>query len=115
MRSANELLDDDGKLVKIEIANFFGLYVDPVVAITYDLMGKNAVIAARDNGEDSAGRAKLVLQSPEDVVDRCYDMASYLIKKCEDKMFVPTKEAQIALAKHKSEQSMAAYGYTSGK
>jgi hypothetical protein len=46
------------------------------------------VVAAEDAGEDSKGRSKLRLQSPEMVVKRACDMAEQLVAKMKERGWV---------------------------
>jgi hypothetical protein len=39
-------------------------------------------IAAKVQGEDSAGRSILTLQSPQELVDRCFEIADLCVREC---------------------------------
>jgi hypothetical protein len=48
---------------------------DQVAAFAMDLIKMHANVAAKDDGEDSQGRARLALQTPEELVARSFKIA----------------------------------------
>ena len=47
----------------------------PVGKMAYELITKYGSVAGMDGGEDSSGRSKSRLQTPEELVDRCIAIA----------------------------------------
>lgn len=52
-------------------------------ALAVDLVKNYGIISAKDDGEDTQGRAKIKLLSPEEVVDRCCTIADLLVEEFE--------------------------------
>jgi len=52
------------------------------------LIERWGMIAATPDGEDSAGRQRLRLQTPDELVDRAFTVAALTFKKARDKGFV---------------------------
>lgn len=51
--------------------------------IALKLLDHFGVVAGTNEGEDSAGRSKLILQTPEEVVKRCFNIAELFIAEAE--------------------------------
>lgn len=49
--------------------------------LAMDLVERWGMVAAKEDGEDSAGRQKLRLSSPAELVDRAIDVADLLIER----------------------------------
>lgn len=62
--------------------------LDIRASIAQDLIKTYGIIAATDNGEDSAGRHKFRLQSPEETVQRSCDIADLLVNEFEARGWV---------------------------
>lgn len=54
-------------------------------AIAYDLIRAYGSIAGKAGEEDRSGRAKLDLQTPEELVDRCFKIADLLVNRLEQR------------------------------
>lgn len=50
--------------------------LDPVAELAVDLIVKHAMVAAVGNGEDSSGRQCFRLQTPEELVQRSFEIAT---------------------------------------
>ena len=58
--------------------------------IAMELVARWGMVAATDGGEDAAGRSKLKLQSPVEIVDRAMKTADILISSIENSgWFIP--------------------------
>ncbi len=62
----------------------------PRAKFAMDLMEKHATVAAAPDGEDSAGRQTLRLQTSEEVVDRCCDISERAFAEFERRGWVLT-------------------------
>jgi hypothetical protein len=52
-------------------------------SLAINLIERWGLVAAKPDGEDSAGRAKLELLTPEELVNRACDTADLVLKECE--------------------------------
>jgi hypothetical protein len=48
---------------------------NPKAILAIELMSRMAIVAAQPDGEDTAGRQKLKMQEPEEIVTRCCEIA----------------------------------------
>ena len=59
----------------------FGHVMEIRARIALGLIERYGSIAATDGGEDSSGRAKVILQEPVALVERCFAIAEYFTKE----------------------------------
>lgn len=67
-------------------SNFpLGVLLEIRANIALNLIEHFGSIASKIEGEDSAGRAKLLLQEPQELVDRCFLIAELFVQQSEEK------------------------------
>lgn len=54
-------------------------------ALTWELIHHFGAVAGADGGEDSAGRAKLRLSTPGELVTRCYEITDMFMQACQER------------------------------
>ena len=64
-----------------DVLLFHTEHPDTVASFAMALIEKHAMIAANGDGEDSSGRAKLRLQTPEELVERSFRIAELTMEK----------------------------------
>lgn len=78
------------KVVKVERRYFdddaathpyYGVYFDVEAGIALRLIEHFAVVAAKIDGEDTAGRSKMELQSATELVDRAFDISAAFVAR----------------------------------
>jgi len=65
------------------------------------------VIGTKTEGEDTAGRAKLELQSPTELVERCFQMADAFIERAEQRGEIRSASEEVEKAKLASAKKRA--------
>lgn len=84
-------------LVKpIETAIENGYAFDLRMAMAMDILKSHPLVAAIPDGEDSAGRQKLRLQTAEESVERALDMAEHLVAICEQRGWLCEYDPEMA-------------------
>lgn len=78
--------DYDTPAPKIEINERERLTLESILAVGF--IEKWGMVAGEPDGEDSAGRAKLRLSTPEEVVARAFKMAELTVQTARDKGLV---------------------------
>lgn len=63
-----------------------------VSELAVGLIERLALVAAKDDGEDSMGRSKLKLLSAEEVVMRAFSIAEIFLAECERRGYVQARE-----------------------
>jgi len=61
----------------------YGMQTDFVADRVWDLIRMHPTVAATHEGEDSAGRARLRLQTPKELVDRCFEITKLYFERAE--------------------------------
>lgn len=56
--------------------------------LAVDFAKTYGIVSAMEDGEDSQGRAKLKLQTPREVVDRCCEMADIMVQEFEKRGWI---------------------------
>lgn len=69
-----------------------GVQLDLRFRLAVDLMKHVGIATGKTDGEDSAGRAKLELLAPKEVVDRCFEIADYAVQLGEEKGWIKPVE-----------------------
>lgn len=64
-----------------EVLLFHTEHPDVVASFAMNIIEKHAMVAADGDGEDSSGRAKLRLQTPEELVERSFRIAELTMEK----------------------------------
>ena len=90
--------NEDGT-VRQDVVVLHSTYVTPRVSMAWKLLEHFAVIAARDDGEDSAGRHKIKLSDPHETVQRCFDLADSFIALAGTDMHHPNKQDVLDFAR----------------
>lgn len=67
-----------------------GIAVEFRAEIALGLIRHFGAIAAKFEGEDSAGRNKMILLSPSDLVERCFSISEIFIAEAERRGYVRT-------------------------
>ena len=57
------------------------MLLDPVSALALELLRTHPLVAGKSAGEDSSGRTRLELQTAEETVNRCFDLAEFWYAK----------------------------------
>lgn len=67
-----------------------GMVLECRAEIALHLIQHFGSIAGKIEGEDSSGRAKLLLQEPQELVDRCFLIAELFVQQAEEKGLLKT-------------------------
>jgi hypothetical protein len=86
--------------------------LDPIGMLAASMVERWGMVAAVDNGEDSAGRAQLRLAEPEELVERALDCAQLLFAGAERRglVFEPASVIERLAQERESLEKEAAYG-----
>lgn len=78
--------------------------LDRVGEIAFDLIRTNGFLTGCPDGEDSQGRAKMKLLSPEDLVDRAFAIAETFMSVAKDREHIVTAPDISAFVKDKAKK-----------
>lgn len=70
---------------KKEVVAYVEEQPDPVAQFAFDIIKQHAMVSAMPDGEDSSGRQKEKLPTPEQFVDRAFAIAEYAFNLARDK------------------------------
>jgi hypothetical protein len=77
--------------------------LDLAAGMAFDLLSKWGMVAAVDNGEDSSGRAKVRLSTPEEVVERAVKTAELFLRVADERGWICTVSDEMEAELEKSQ------------
>jgi len=99
----------EGKKYFGEHAKFGGIVKGVIFELRADiamrLIERFGSVAGKTDGEDTAGRARLTLQEPEELVKRCYAIADLFVAEAERRGDISEFDHRTELDKSRQEKS----------
>jgi hypothetical protein len=65
--------------------------------LAWNLLVRWGMVSAKEDGEDTAGRQKLVLTPPADTVTRAFDIAEQFMSECQKRNYIHTSPSLLSM------------------